>query len=737
MQITVTMEKMLCAKPEGKWYFFRGYMGGDGQPETSVICKGSMSWQPGIMETLSLTGEWTVYKGERQFQFRSAKLTLPMDPRSQLHYVCARTNGIGPSIEQKIWDLREENWRDLEAGEIPRLPESVLESFREQIKAFDANGAKAEAIAWMLDKGCTEAMAAAAWEAWKENATGKVNENCYCLAGLPGFSFRNVDERVRQNFGIGDEDPRRIRSAAIYAMHLETSDGSTAVNCLKHLAACAKLLPNIGEKMIVENVRELKKSGKLRVFEKQNMMALDRDARNEQSVAAYIKDAKSSTDNYVAAVTEMYQNWTGNKSESIPEAVLTAGERFTPDETQIEAVRYAVSHKFAVINGGAGVGKTTVIRMIVRGIEHTRPNLTVNLCAPTGKAAARLKEASGIVATTIHTMLGYQGNDNFTAGNLESAAVIIDEASMVDSALLAEVVNRKPARLILVGDQAQLTPVGKGQPFHDIIRIYPESVRTLTKCYRNTEAVFHVASLIRNGNLAPRSVTSENETWTFVSEPDPAEVQKLICSWAEDGLLDFERDILLCPKNGEKTEEGYPPATVNALNEALLEIDRRKRGTQETGKFISGDRVINTVNNAQKHVWNGTTGTVKSVNWDDEVMVTLDVPYREEDGREITEVLFDKEMVKGLRYAYALTIHKSQGSQYRKVIMAILTRDKFQLDRSLIYTGVTRTKEECVVIGDYGAFADGISATKTKTTVLQCLMREAQEEENNENGKDQ
>lgn len=725
MQITVTMEKMLCAKPDGKWYFFRGCMGGDGQPETSVICKGSMSWEPGIMETLSLTGEWTVYKGERQFQFRSAKLTLPMDPRSQLHYVCARTNGIGPSIEQKIWDLRKEEWRSLEPGEIPRLPGSVLESFRDQIKAFDANGAKAEAIAWMLDKGCTEAMAAAAWEAWKENATGKVNENCYCLAGLPGFSFRNIDERVRQNFGIGDEDPRRIRSAAIYAMHLETSDGSTAVNCLKHLAACAKLLPNIGEKMIVENVRELKKSGKLRVFEKQNMMALDRDARNEQSVAAYISEAADKPEWISDTGDARPRMW----AHEIEYAVLTAGERFTPDETQIDAVRYAVSHKFAVINGGAGVGKTTVIRMIVRGIEHTRPNLTVKLCAPTGKAAARLKEASGIVATTIHTMLGYQGDDKFSAGNLESAAVIIDEASMVDSALLAEVVNRKPAKLILVGDQAQLTPVGKGQPFHDVIQIYPGSVRTLTKCYRNTEAVFHVASLIRNGNLAPRSVTSENERWTFVSEPDPAKVQEIICAWAEDGILDFETDILLCPKNGAKTEEGYPPATVNALNEALLEIDRRQRGTRETGKFVSGDRVINTVNNAEKHIWNGTTGTVKSVNWDDEVMVTLDVPYREGDGHEITEVLFDKDMVKGLRYAYALTIHKSQGSQYRKVIMAILTRDKFQLDQSLIYTGVTRTKEECVVIGDYGAFADGINATKTKTTVLQCLMREEQEKE--------
>ncbi|MBQ9502872.1 MAG: AAA family ATPase [Lentisphaeria bacterium] len=713
MQITVTMERMLCAKPDTRWYFFRGLMGGDGAPETTVICKGSMGWQPGEMETLALIGDWTVYKGERQFQFRSAKLTLPLDPRSQLHYVCLRAHGIGISLEQAIWDARREDWRNLQRGEIRRMTDAAFDAFTKEARGFDANSEKAEIISWLENKGCSEGMAAAAYEAWGKDASGIVNANCYRLAELPGYSFRNVDEHVRRHFDIADDDPRRIRSAVVYAMDLETQDGSTAVNCWRHLAACQKLLPNIGDDLIVRSVREMKEEGDLHVFAELNMMALKRDYVNELIVAGYVASA-------VAA---------GADPAGVPDDdALAAGEPFTPDPSQLEAVRFAVAHKFAIVNGGAGVGKTTVIRMIVRGIREAFPHLGVRLCAPTGKAAARLKEASGIEATTIHVMLGAMGNGIFSAGPLDTAAVIVDESSMVDSALLAEILKRDPAKVVLVGDQAQLTPVGHGQPFHDIISLHPESIRTLTKCYRNTEAVFQAAAQIRNGNLPVRHAKSENEEWTVVAAPHPEEVQKLICGWAEEGVLDFSTDIVLCPKNGARgDDEKFQDATVNAFNEDLLEIDRRLRGTSDRGKFVRGDRLINTVNRAEAHVWNGTTGTVHAVDGDGGVWVELDVPFRDPaTGEEKSEVLFDREMAKALRYAYALTVHKSQGSQYRKVVMAVLARDKFQLDRSLIYTGVTRTKEECVIVGDYAAFASGIAATRKKDSVLQCLaLRDA------------
>lgn len=711
MQIDITVEKMLAPRPEKKWYYFRAVMGGNGVPETSVICKGRMSWEPQPLETLALIGEWVVYRGERQFQFKTAKLTLPLDPRAQLHYVCQRAKGIGIAIEQAIWDARKENWRNLQRGEIRKLTDAAYDHFIEEINSFEGNREKAEIISWLEDKGCSEGMAADAYENWGADTAGIVNTDCYRLAELPGYSFQTVDENIRRNFGISDDDSRRLRSAVLYALQKETDDGSTAIDCWRHLAGCEKLLPNIGNELIIDTVREMKENGSLYIFSRQNRMALKKDWTAESMIYAFVLSAMDSPENVLP--------------DTLP---LADGLGFTPDQTQLEAVRFAVSRKFAIINGGAGVGKTTVIKMVVRGIRTLLPELDVRLCAPTGKAAARLKEASGIPATTIHVLLGSRGGDLFAAGPLDKTAVIVDESSMVDSALMAEIIKRNPAKLILVGDQAQLTPVGLGQPFHDIIEIFPDAVRTLTKCYRNTEAVFQAATQIRNGNPPPRHAKSENEQWNVVQASRPEQIQKLICAWAENGFINFESDIVLCPKNGKRTlEQSFQEATVNALNEDLLHIDREKRGGDSGEKFQAGDRVINTKNNPDAQVWNGTTGTVHAVNDNNEVFVRLDVPINSGDDEQKDTVLFDRDMVKNLQPAYALTVHKSQGSQYRKVVVAVAGRDSFSLDRSLVYTAVTRTKEECAVVGDYNTLIKSIQTIRKKDTVMQCLAIEERE----------
>ena len=203
-------------------------------------------------------------------------------------------------------------------------------------------------------------------------------------------------------------------------------------------------------------------------------------------------------------------------------------------------------------------------------------------------------------------------------------------------------------------------------------------------------------------------------------------MQELICEWAQSDEIDFESDIVLCPKNGKRgDDESFEAATVNAMNQALLRIDRDKRGRFDSEKFVPGDRVINTKNMAESQVWNGTTGTVHAVNSDNEIFVKLDVPVKDELTGEVKDtVLFDKEMSKNLRYAYALTVHKSQGSQYRKVFLVCICRDAYSLDRSLVYTAVTRTRKECVVVGDYNALIRSIQTIKQKETVMQMLCLE-------------
>jgi len=342
------------------------------------------------------------------------------------------------------------------------------------------------------------------------------------------------------------------------------------------------------------------------------------------------------------------------------------------------------------------------------------------MCAPTGKAGARLKEATGEDASTIHRLLQYMGT-GFQRGSLKDVSVIVDESSMVDSEIMAEIIKRTPKKLILVGDEAQLIPVGKGQPFHDIIALRPDVVVKLEKCYRNSEAVFKAATAIRNGVRVLDHDVSDNEKWSVLETGSDENTHDVIISQVRAGFFDFTQDIILCPKNGKADM----PATVHTLNEDIAAIVNPRTCDE---RIIIGDRVMNTKNLSDKDIWNGTTGTVHSIDVTGSVWMKLDTPilcWVESSGsRKVYKdtVQLTKSEAKDLVLAYALSVHKSQGSQYRKVCLVCLTRDlQSLLSRSLIYTAVTRTREQCVVVGQKSAFTKGCSKLTGKKTIIQEL----------------
>jgi len=399
------------------------------------------------------------------------------------------------------------------------------------------------------------------------------------------------------------------------------------------------------------------------------------------------------------------------------------------DQSQRDAIEHATRDgepglRLAVITGGAGTGKTTIIK------EIALQKINTELAAFAGKAAARLREATGIEASTIHRLLKFQG-DRFARGSLSGQIVIIDEASMVSADLMAEIIKREPNKLILVGDPAQLPPVGKGQPFHDIITLYPHTVKTLRTCYRNTEAVYQAAQRIRAGAMPEPHAKTAAEQFDVIPTGKPTETQQTLLRWiiesqGTEGAFDFEQDIILCPKNGDSDND---PCTVKGLNKEIREIVNPDAPKDE--KISVGDRVINTKNQPDLDVWNGTTGTVHEINQDGDIWVKLDVPAidkKESESRCETvytdHVLFDSDTKSHLQLAYALTVHKSQGSQYRRVIFIALERDAFMMmDRSLIYTAVTRAKKHGIVIGQPSALRTGIGRVSEKNTVLQELAR--------------
>jgi len=232
---------------------------------------------------------------------------------------------------------------------------------------------------------------------------------------------------------------------------------------------------------------------------------------------------------------------------------------------------------------------------------------------------------------------------------------------------------------------------------------------------------------IREGGHPSASEQSEQETWQIERSGDDAQTQRKILDYVAAGNVDFEQDIILCPRNGDNDDQ---PCTVKGLNRAIVDIVNPRN--DESVKFLPGDRVINTKNYSDKDVWNGTTGTIHAIDQSGEIWVRVDTPVidwaKTESSKDpvyTDKVLFDKDMKKTLQLAYALTVHKSQGSQYRKVIFCALMRDAHMLlDRSLIYTAVTRTKEHCIVAGQVQALARGIANTRTKRTVFQELAKE-------------
>lgn len=399
------------------------------------------------------------------------------------------------------------------------------------------------------------------------------------------------------------------------------------------------------------------------------------------------------------------------------------------DESQQDAVDFAINNKFSIINGGAGTGKTTIIRHIADTLEAH--GATVYLCAFAGKAAARLREATGHSASTIHRMLDYRGDAGFMCKTLRGKTVIMDESSMVSSDLLAEVVSCTPDRLILVGDQAQLPPVGCGQPFHDIVHCVPSVVRTLTTCYRNSEAIFKASGLIRAGQMPAFREQTENEFWEISQTGGPEATHQAILDIVKNGEVDFMQDIILCCRNGESTEHS---CSVEAMNHDIKAIVNPSKGDK---RIEDGDRVICTKNCPDLDVWNGTTGTVKTFDYDGGMWVTLDCPaVRTGSSGEtiyVDDVLIPRKQVIEWQLAYALTTHKSQGSQYRKVYFVCLHRDVATLlDRAMLYTAVTRARVECHVMGESRALWAAISKQSDKLTIIQELARQLNAGKNNE-----
>lgn len=665
--------------------------------------KGRLDHTPKPGESLVLDGAWEVsrFNGRPEFSFFHAAVRVPTDERALLRYACEMTSGFGPALEEKIWNALGADWRNLSA-EFPGVTPARLSAFRATLDFITNNAQRTAAVSRLVSIGLTVRMAEAAWEKWGASTLVRLDADPYILTALPGYGFRDADTHVRRHYEIADADPRRVNAAVSYFLRQLTEENTVAT--WPDLCAKTATALSLSDETIADAVRAMFSSRRLVPFPASQSLA---------AACAYEAEAG------IFRFASLPESPASPDDPALPGRTKARQPRardFDLSAEQMAAVQFALDSRFAIINGGAGTGKTSLVRALCDSLERRTAAAPVLLCSFAGKAAARLREATGHAASTVHSMLGWRGDAvGFTVKSLAGKTVILDEASMVASDLLYEIIRRAPARLVLVGDEAQLPPVGAGQPFHDLIAALPGRVRTLSVCYRNREAVFAAALAVRAGCIPPPSAVSADEIYEFTSRPNPRDAHAVILAAVRSGDIDFATDILLCCRNGDSPSDPCTVASLNADIKALV-----NPAPDGKAAITPGDRVICTRNAPDLDVWNGTTGRCDAFDSARAMWVVLDVPTA--DGRR--SVLIPREKVKEWTLAYALTVHKAQGSQYRRVFFAVTPRDAaVLLDRPMVYTALTRARQTCRIIGCPAAFARAVAATRRKRTVIQELAR--------------
>lgn len=283
--INVVVERVLYPPPtvkDANWFLLKTNHG---------IAKGSLAWRPQDREALIMEGDWCAHNGERQFKFSAARIDMPIHPRDQLHYCVSRTIGMGPAIEGLIWDRFGEKWRDIKPGDVSRLSGRVYEEFMLQIKSMEGKSVEAGVVATLMGKGCTTNMAYAAWEMWRGDAIGVVNADCYRLSELSGYSFKDVDTKIRKHFNIGDDDKRRIRAAVVYSLRRLTDAGDTVVLWEDLFKQAVGMLGGYAD-MVSECTAELFADGSLKAFPESARISLAQDWNAENSIWDFVQQHK-------------------------------------------------------------------------------------------------------------------------------------------------------------------------------------------------------------------------------------------------------------------------------------------------------------------------------------------------------------------------------------------------------------------------------------------------------------
>ena len=642
-------------------------------------------------------GEWRVDKRYgQQFQCQTWEEVMPATAYGIEKYLgSGLVKGIGPKFAKLIvghfgTDTIEVIETDIERfHEVPGIGKKRVEKIRE---SWEKQKDIKNVMLFLQGFGVSTAYAAKIYRQYGKESIDKVKENPYRLADdIWGIGFKTADGIARK-MGYEMNDERRLRSGLIYTLNQLADEGHCYAE-EEQLTATARQLLEADEECI--------RTAMTHAIETEDLM-LD-------GTAIYLPPfyyAECGTANRLS--TLVHTKEVGSIfTARFDLAKLQRETGIEYDEVQVEAIRQAIASKVMVLTGGPGTGKTTTTKAIIAALQSA--GMRILLAAPTGRAAKRMSEATGMEAKTIHRLLEYNPQDGYKRNDenpLEGDALIVDECSMIDIILMNNLTKALPTtmRLVLVGDIDQLPSVGAGNVLRDIIDSGVIPVVRLTRIFRQAQSSRIVMSAHAiNRGCFPDISNGQHTDFFFMKQEEPEKVAETIVSLVRDRLPKAYRQPTANIQVLTPMQRGVVGAA--NLNMALQQALNYNTAALVRGGYTykEGDRVMQLRNNYDKDVYNGDLGYVRSVDMEER---TLTVDF---DG---LLVEYEVSELDELTLAYATTIHKSQGSEYPIVVMPVLMTHYVMLQRNLIYTGITRAKKICVLVGQTKALAYAIHNMK-------------------------
>ena len=649
-------------------------------------------------EWITATGEWFNDRTHGlQFKARFLKTTPPTTAEGIEKYLSSgMIRGIGPVYAKKMVKAFGEQVFDIIEANPERLREidgiGVVRAQR-ITAAWAEQKAVREIMVFLHSNGVGTARAVRIYKTYGADAIQVMTDNPYRLArDIRGIGFRTADA-IAMKLGIEKTAKIRVRAGISYAL-TEAMDKGHCGLPVEELAPLAVELLDV-PKELIQTALDLELAEGAVIADavgETRCIFLAGLYRSEQAIAERLR---------TLVRDKLPWAWI-DPDKALPWIEQKTGLSLAP--SQREAIRLALMAKLLVITGGPGVGKTTIVNSILRILTAKGVNLL--LCAPTGRAAKRMTEATGFEAKTIHRLLEVDpkgGGFKRNAENpLDCELLVIDETSMVDVPLMHALLKALPdsSALLIVGDIDQLPSVGPGQVLADIIQSEAIPVVRLTEVFRQAaeSRIITAAHRINKGQMPDLARPEGDSDFYFVNAADPEAAVPLIVDLVKNRIpnrfgFDPIRDVqVLCPMN----RGGVGARSLNIELQAALNPAKEQKVERFGWTFAPGDKVMQIENDYEKEVYNGDVGYIDAVDLDTgELIASFD-------GRPVTYGFGELDT---LVPAYAATIHKSQGSEYPAVVIPVMTQHYTMLQRNLIYTGITRGKKLVVIVGQAKAVA--------------------------------